>query len=483
MADAIQSLSAPRSRYGRASFARRLVLCLFVVLGLLAVRLIWGYHTDRLLRSHLDKIRAAGQPLEAPDFAFVTLPDAENAAKYHQDAANAVVPGADSPRGTNMVYPGYPPYDAAWMAAAENSETANAKAFALARQARRHTRAQWISKPMAGPLMMQLRGNLNSARHLANTIADGATLAHVRGDDAEAVERLRDLLHLARSVREDDITVSQLVAIGIDALACDATMVIAPGLRLEPNPGAATVPATRAAVQSLMAELLDEEQLQRGFVRGLQFDRAIIHEIVRDGGKGTWVIRPLVTTQLIREHRNFDIFLDAANLPTKPEVAAALTKLTKEEPPSKTTGDVPRYSRWFTETHMTGRLFETHFRVMSERRMTATSLAAQLFRADHGRWPVALDELVPKYLPAVPLDPHQIDQPIGYVVFGGALPDGRDRPMLFTRASDKDIGPYPEPMYGWEGDRAARGQIIRQYRDLSRFVPPPPSTQAVDDEP
>jgi hypothetical protein len=167
-------------------------------------------------------------------------------------------------------------------------------------------------------------------------------------------------------------------------------------------------------------------------------------------------------------------------------VTAAFAKLTKEEPPALSRTGVPRYSRWFVEPHSTERYFETRFRVTAERRMAATSLAVQLFRADHGRWPAALDELAPKYLPAVPLDPFKVDQPIGYNVFRGALPDGRDRPMLFTRPSDTvdhDIGPYPEPMYSWESDRVVGRRIIWQYRDLSRFVPPPASTQAVDDEP
>jgi hypothetical protein len=33
-------------------------------------------------------------------------------------------------------------------------------------------------------------------------------------------------------------------------------------------------------------------------------------------------------------------------------------------------------------------------------------LAVERYRQDHGRWPKALSELVPDYLPAVPIDPH-----------------------------------------------------------------------------
>ena len=486
MVDApIHSSPAHPKPFG-TSLTRRLLLCLIVVLALLAVRLGWGFYTERALRAQVAAIRARGEPIEAAHFPFVDVPDAENAAKYQQDAAAAIVPGADSPRATNMVYAPYPPYDAAWMAAAEGSETANAKAFALAREARRHTRVQWTPQPMTGALAMQWRGNLNPARHLANTVADGATLAHVHGDDTEAIERLRDLLHLARSFRQDDVYVTQLVATGIEALTCYATMILAPGLRLEPS-ASASAPATRAAAQALIAELLDEATMRRGFVRGLHFERAMLHELVLQKGQGTWVIRPLVAAQLLREHRNFDVFLDASTLPNKPRVTAAFARLEKDVLFSpRTSGGVPRYSRWFMEPHSTERYFETHFRALGERRLAATSLAVQLFRADHGRWPAALAELVPAYLPSVPLDPFKLDEPIGLVVFPRALPDGRDRPMLLLRAyetADNDIGPYPEPMYGWEDARVLVRRVIWQYRDLSRFVPPPASTQAVDDQP
>ena len=40
------------------------------------------------------------------------------------------------------------------------------------------------------------------------------------------------------------------------------------------------------------------------------------------------------------------------------------------------------------------------------RRIAAVALAVRLYRADHaGRWPESLGELVPTYLPAVPIDP------------------------------------------------------------------------------
>jgi hypothetical protein len=465
---------------------------LVVALLLLGVRLIWGWYTTAALRNEVAKLRSRGQPIEAADFAFVPVPDAENAAKYQFDAARAANPAANPPRATNMIYSGYPPYDAAWMTAAEGSEAAHGKLFALAREACRHTRVQWNSQPWRAPLggaaiVGVIVGQLNGIRHLANVLADGAELAHVRGNDVEAIERLRDLRHLARSLRHDDTMISQLVAIGIEAMACSATMTIAPGLRLDMT----TPPATRAEAQALIAELLDEDDMRRGFAQSFRVERAVMHEARQAEGAGTWVIRPLVNAQLVREHHNYDVYVGAASLPNKPQVMAALTQLTAERPEDPTRSGVPRYSRWFGQYMNLERYFETWYRVLAERRTVAVSLTAQLFRADHGRWPAKLEDLVPTYLPAVPLDPFTEGEALGYVVQPRALPDGRDRPLVFQRGGEIDYGPYPEPSYSWEGDRRP-GVVVRkdlwQYRDLARFVPPsmatmPASTQAVYDQP
>jgi hypothetical protein len=51
------------------------------------------------------------------------------------------------------------------------------------------------------------------------------------------------------------------------------------------------------------------------------------------------------------------------------------------------------------------------------------ALAAERFRRDFGRWPTTLDELVPKYVIAVPRDPHDLQplrlarRPDGIVIY------------------------------------------------------------------
>ena len=77
------------------------------------------------------------------------------------------------------------------------------------------------------------------------------------------------------------------------------------------------------------------------------------------------------------------------------------------------------------------RLAMVNFRNTAERRMTAIALAARLYAADHGGKPPAkLDDLVPKYLPALPLDPFAAaPQPLKYI-------NDPDKPIVYSVGED-----------------------------------------------
>src|SRR5690349_18898305 len=128
---------------------RRAVVVGGVVLLLVVVRLIWGAYETAQLQREVKRLRDQGQPLAAEDFAYVSLPDNQNAAKFLMDAAKAFNSNAIPPRASNNVYPPCPPYDAKWMADAGASEKAHVKLFQLARDARSRPRAQWRNGPMA----------------------------------------------------------------------------------------------------------------------------------------------------------------------------------------------------------------------------------------------------------------------------------------------------------------------------------------------
>ena len=487
-APAPPAATRPRRRRVLAA-ARRRPLLSFVLLLLACVagmRLWWGWYTGRQLAAQQAQIRARGEPVEPAEFVRDPLPPAENALVVLTRAA-ALDPGM-SPANSSLEYAPYPPFGAAWEGAAAVSESRNAAVFPLARRARALPRAQ-LNASYASPMFATLLPALNTSRKLANTLGDGALYQHlVAGNDAEAVERLRDVLHLARSLHQDDCQVSQLVAIGITALAVDRTQVIAPGL-------GADVPATRRSIEGLIAELLDDRPSREGLRRALVFERVALADAMAWQSEGTWAIRPLAQREMVRTNADAAVFTAAAEQPNAAAAARVLATLPprRDEPkrpfggPLRDETQAPRYSRWFSTGRWAGdRFIAMHYRLVADRRAAAVSLAAQLYRADHGgRWPQRLEELVPRYLPALPLDPYFDDgRPLGYVVKRGAPPGGSDRPLVyFDPLEDNDAFPGgvvhdesaidAEPMYGWHHDPRDRipRVIVRQYRDLARWSP------------
>ncbi len=460
------------------------------------VRLAWGWQAGRMLQQQLDTAKARGEWATAEDIKLETVPAPENAWTLQQKAMQALNPRVDSPWYSNDDYRNFPPFNSAWMKRAAASETAHVAAFDLARQSRNFSRAQ-IRDRLAAPLFNSIieTSLVSGSRKLACTLADGAIYCQIRGDDAEAVERIRDVLHLARSLRSDPVMISQLVATSLDAMAAETAMIVAPGLRFKP--GAATRPATPAQVRTLIAELLDEQAAWRGFESCLPTERLALADYLSTRARGTWIIAPLEAMEQVRANRYLEIAIEAGRLRTEPAVKDRLARGRTEEPANnalaayfgtKGKWNIPRYSRWFLVwPGELSRNFEIHFRGIADRRAAAVSLAAQLYRADHGAWPKNLNDLTPDDLPAIPADPfHNDGQPLGYVILNGAPASGADRPLVYYDAGpDHPTMILPEPMYNWQHPQTPHvaGQDFRQYRDLSRFAPPAPSTQAVEGDP
>jgi hypothetical protein len=122
---------------------------------------------------------------------------------------------------------------------------------------------------------------------------------------------------------------------------------------------------------------------------------------------------------------------------------------------------------------------ETFHRVDADQTFIAMSLACHLFFHDHGRWPGSVDELVPAYLPHPSVDPwgdgHQM---IGYVLVKGGLPDGADRPMVYSRCGSQDGLFYraDRPEYGFYSVRPLDpSPVLRlhggQFRDVTAWLP------------
>lgn len=126
------------------------------------------------------------------------------------------------------------------------------------------------------------------------------------------------------------------------------------------------------------------------------------------------------------------------------------------------------------------RMKETFNRVNAERTMAAMSLACHLYRNERGEWPANGKALLESgFLPKEMVDPWgDGKEAIGYALVKQALPDGSDRPLVYTRCNADDGLMYKvaQPEYGFYiGDGSSRPikQQKRggQFRDIAAWTP------------
>lgn len=445
---------------------RRAPLWVAVTLTLLLIVLwlVWFAVARSRLNAQLAAVRARGETLDPKELVWHPLPTTRPEATYFHQALAAVsaaqTPPPSEDPATNQLQPPYPPE---WHAVAEHCVTANAAALAMARQARDFRESTWTFN------------DLNPSRELAIVIGDAAVHAHAEGDDAEALERVLDVRHLAWCMERDMETIPYLVALGIEALANERLALIASGIRFDDDhrprqQSPTTRPASRAEFAALVPELLDDQSMRNRIRFLLLRIRDEEYQVLGRAHDTLTVLRPMADLDAARVLDDYTACLRGAAEPTLPAALAVTAGRTNTRSGLfQGSDDPPRYSRLIYSNFHKNSLIEMQWIVIANRRLLATDLAVQLFRADHDRWPESLDELVPRYLPSVPTDPLDArGAPIKYVVLSR---DGAPRPLLglSATAGRPDTPPSTQPMF-------SSGGYDSQWVDLSLPETPTPAT-------
>jgi hypothetical protein len=271
-------------------------------------------------------------------------------------------------------------------------------------------------------------------------------------------------------------------------------MVMSPGLQIKDGsdlpPGAAAPPgpATRGQITALIDHLLNLPPPSQGTADALMgAEMVMVRDTLRWYTRANWVIAPAVDAI---EIQSVNIATAAAQAATRPRASSLAAAGSAASAGSRVSRGL--FAEWMGPVRaIYPRLSEQDTRLLAERRMAAVSLAAQLYRVDHaGRWPRKLDELVPAYLPASPVDPFRADGgPLSYLITKNTG-DGAERPLVYSVSSDgventqaKPAIVPPEPLYSWVSRSSAGGaESPDQWRDLSRFIPPTPPPSAQDGE-
>jgi hypothetical protein len=346
----------------------------------------------------------------------------DDAAKLYLQAAKLVDDNSalkiTSPASSNLEYHEYQPYPAEWQSMERDDFPANAQARALAHQARSIDHANWPPRHSPPPNTTYLNG----CRALSNELADAALFEHFQGNDAAAIETLRDDWHLADALENQPSKtfVRLLVSVGIRASVCNRLEIITSNIVLTKDPN------------------------------------------------NTKDLQTSVATQLIDEYLQQE------------DAAAAVNDVVQAEGTAVTAMSKPTIDRCIL----------TYSRVNAERDLAAMSLACHLYRFDQNEWPKSLDDLR-GYMPGMPVDPFGDGaQTLGYVLIKNGLPDGSDRPIVYSRGGMKDGLFYrnDRPAYSFYiGDgshRPSRDQKQGgQFRDVANWAPAEGSHPAATTQP
>lgn len=395
-------------------------IALLLIVGLILAHVFWtNYERNRLLAA-IQRYRDAGEPVLPEDFA-PSVGDEPGDPVPEWRAAAAAVHELDRDsmgRADWISVPLTPEEDQRLRQVLEPNQSALAHARAASEL---HGRADWKIR-MVSPSINVLLPDLNKQRELAQMLRRAALDAHFRHDDAEAVERIRQIVAQSHAMQMHPSLVAHLVAIGIEALACDTAKTIGSELQIGGASGAAGHPATPEQVRILIAELLDDRPLREGQVLAYRTERMFEVDTVMQvatsklsiGGPNVFTTagnparealgyllapRFYADGRLMLE-RTTEV-LKAAQAPDWPDSQARLNALPSLED-KRGMGHVmlsvlmPAFNRAIMQD----------FRCFAEKRMTALLLACRWYGVDHGGdFPQSLDELVPAYLPAVPSDP------------------------------------------------------------------------------
>ena len=313
-------------------------------------------------------------------------------------------------------------------------------------------RPRWAVGPVGIAMLLPL---LNPSRELANRVSYVMSLERREGDIGGLAEHGSDLRRLSTLVGGyGPCLVSSQVAIGIDGLNTRRLIGVASyrpdGVSADDDDAAWR--RARQPLTTLIAQLLDGSHTR---------------QLLSNGLGGEWA--------LSLDFRNFDgqNFANAGprNFLTATLFDAAVAEALEAEAAmwhAAQSGAVDAdLVRRFAQAPRPRRLRSLAGEVLDDLRQqtvadpavaghfvrarvvdaaAATALAARLYRADHGgALPATLGDLVPDYLPAVPLDPlDPAGRPLRYATLGGV-------PFLYSVGEDGtddggDPSPLPTPM-------------------------------------
>jgi hypothetical protein len=390
------------------------------------------------LDTRIQELRAAGERVLPGDFIPRDVHPRDNAAPDLSAADTIIDDGSEEAASISWTPTTMPVNPRAW------PYLARAVAWfepALQRieKARQRPACEWRHNFKSPVFYYMTVPELNKMSALSSLAGAAAMVEHYQGHDDRVPLRFRQVLYLAESCETTPAPVAHRVALGINFSALDRIESLAPHLRIG-NGGAEVGEAAPADVRALIEALLDERSVESGLRMCVDsqrmYDLDMVNSFVRAPDTELHPIARYVAEPFfdIKARRLLDRVSCAVaavrgttDWPTGALRLASVERMDDSDAKPFGADCVPYFRRVARE----------HFSVLTDRRLAATALAIRLYQLDHaGDRPHRLQELVPSYLSAVPLDAMAADgRPIGY------LPS-EERPAVYSvgQNADDDAG-------------------------------------------
>lgn len=448
--DGDDTASPPRSRLRRA--AGVMFTPILLIVAVVGGHRAWTAHAERRLAQYVEALRQAGEPVLVDELMLPAVSDRDNAALELCIAARAL--DASDPRWRPYFMQGPPrlPMTAEQFQNVRAVLDLNREALAHVTLAAHKPGLDWapvVNSPWSEetPYYMLRGQGIYRLDTLANLLFASALAAHVQGDEPAALDRVDELLFLARAVSARRTLSAYSYSLGREEAALSAIGHILPDLRIGDGPD--QVPAARVA--ALIARLSDPGPYREALVRNARVERARQIESFMPPAQGAsgdfgaadpWgslpsslQLRPsfkrvaLQPVRLSAEHGAL-LDLDRSIAALRTDDAGRMLASFGEHPQTGGSGHDGAFVR-----SVSAAVYGTvhnHVRSLARRQATAVALACYLYRHDNGDWPPAgqLSVLVPRYLRELPADPFApAGQPLAYAA-------GPARPRVYSVGVD-----------------------------------------------
>ena len=470
---------------------RILLLLVFVLLATSVLYVIVSLIAKQRLADRIAEIEASGDPIWPADFNIARVPDEDNAWLVLQQAVEAFVPPNEHrPLKTNIVVEPGPnesieqAMERAFGPRQNNLEYAdvlndptlfgtqpadvqalldsNREALDLFRAACRKP-AMDYGYEIRTPMVEITPPSLFVPMQCARMACVAAIEQHRDGNDAEAVAIVREVLQFADNSASAQATIlTGLAATVYSSSAVQTLEIILPTLTVaEPTTDGTGLGTLREDLEGLIPTLLDESRLHKGMVRAFCMERAwILDSTLLVTGDVEALPYSWRTSPFSPFRRALAFFFGPLLQVDQVRLLDGTTRFVREcEQPTIATmhavKDPPvpelRYGKLGWATHVLSQLLlpdlygtiENSIMDRAQRRLAAAAIAIRLYEIDHGDRPAALNDLVPDYLPYVPLDPASShDEPILYFPNG---PDARLAMRDYTALTYDDEAAASEP--------------------------------------